>query len=127
MTSCLETAVYAQSGMQLKSTHRPAVTGLDEGTVSLRRSAVRRSGIFRSGLLPARPSVGRHGALRADVDPHRIPACDSAPKQLLGELILNPVRDYPTQRTGTVDPIVALLGEKVLRRVGDLDDYLQLN
>src|SRR5713226_4495777 len=47
---------------------------LGKRAASLSRSAVRRPGIFRSGLLPARLSVKRQAALGTAVDHHRIPA-----------------------------------------------------
>ena len=56
-----------------------------------------------------------------DIDHHQVPTRNSAAEQLLGELVLDPARDHAPQRAGAVDPIVALLGEKIFGCVGDLD------
>ena len=59
--------------------------------------------------------------LAVDVDLHRVATRDLPAKQVLGKLVLDPVRDDPPQRAGTVSPVIAFLGEQVLRRVRDLD------
>src|SRR5712691_108801 len=98
-----------------------------QGAASLSERTARRSEVFRSGPFPARFGVEREHVPGADVDHYQVAVRDSAAEQLLGELVLDPARDHATQRAGTVDPIVALLGEKVLGCVCDLDRHLQLN
>src|SRR5712691_2686489 len=98
-----------------------------QGAASLSERTARRSAVIRSGCFSARFGVEREHVPGADVDHYQVPVRDSAAEQLLGELVLDPARDHATQRAGTVHPIVALLGEKVLGCVCDLDRHLQLN
>src|SRR5713226_8614110 len=98
-----------------------------QGAASLGHCALRSSEVFCGGCSPARLGVEREHVPGVDVDHYQVPARDSAAEQLLGELVLDTARDHATQRAGTVNPIVALLGEKVLGCVCDFDRHLQLN
>ena len=57
----------------------------------------------------------------AAVDHHRLPISDPAGENLLGEAILHLALDHPLQRPRAIGRIVALVGEPVARRGGELE------
>src|SRR5207245_4223248 len=65
--------------------------------------------------------------LAFDVDLHGVATSDLSAKQVLRQLVVNPARDHAPERPRTVDAVVALLGQQVLRSVCDLDRDLLLD
>src|SRR5665213_4438678 len=65
--------------------------------------------------------------LSVHVDLHRVATRDLSTQQVLGQLVLDPVRDHAPQRARPVDAVIALFGQQVLGRIGDLDDDLLLD
>src|ERR1700674_356242 len=83
-----------------------------------------RSGRFLVAMLDRREL---QSVLALDVDLHRVAPGDLSTQQVLGQLVFDPARDDAPKRARAIDPVVALLGEKVFGRVRDLDRYLLLD